>query len=174
MFPYRRECAAAVDASMTAVFDYADDPARFASHMNERSWRTGGSRMEYDIDEAHGRAVGSRIRLSGRVLGLHLFLDEAIVERAPPHRKIWETVSEPRLIVIGRYRMGFEVTAAPQGSRLRVFIDYALPPSGAPRFFARLLAACYADWCIHRMLNDAVRHFQSMAVPTRKEGCRVT
>ena len=43
-----------------------------SSHRSERSWRTGGGRMETEIDEGWGQTVGSRIRLSGRVFGVDL------------------------------------------------------------------------------------------------------
>jgi hypothetical protein len=35
--------------------------------------------------------------MSGKVVGVDLFLDEVIREREPPRRKVWETVGTPRL-----------------------------------------------------------------------------
>jgi len=172
--PYTSECAAPVNAAAAAVFDYADDPARFGSHMQDRSWRMGGGRMDFELDQSLGQAVGSVIRLSGRIFGLRLFLEASIVERSPPHRKVWETVSEPRLLVIGRYRMGFEVTAIGDAALLRVFINYALPVHGVGRVLGSLLGRYYAQWCVQRMLNDTLRHFQSAGAATQKESCCVT
>jgi hypothetical protein len=43
----------------------------------------GGGRMTVDLDEAKGRAVGSHIRLSGRVFGASVYLDEVVTRRDP-------------------------------------------------------------------------------------------
>ena len=115
--------------------------------------------MELDIDADEGRAVGSTIRLSGRFLGIALELDESIIERNPPVRKVWRTTSLPKLLVIGPYRVGFEIVPQGAASLLTVFIDYALPASGLQRWLGRTLGPWYARWCTRRMANDAAAHF---------------
>jgi hypothetical protein len=121
------ESRATLAGSPDEVFAYVDDPARLAGHMAKRSWAMAGGRMELSLDEGGGRQVGSHIRLAGRMLGLELSVDERVTERTPPHRKAWETVGSQKLLVMDRYRMGFDVSAHGSGSLLRVFIDYALP-----------------------------------------------
>ena len=115
--------------------------------------------MKTTLDAGRGQKVGSHIRVSGRVFGLELSLDEVVTERDPPNRKAWETVGSPRLLVIGPYRMGFEITRRESSSLLRVFIDYALPSASPERFLGRLFGGYYAHWCTQSMVNDAVRHF---------------
>ena len=153
-------------ASPARVFALADDHEQLSSHMNQSSWRMGGGRMTTTLDESRGQRVGSRIRMSGHVLGLNLSLDEVVTQRDPPARKVWETVGSPRLLVIGSYQMGFDVTPHETGSRLRVFIDYALPSSWPARWLGRLFGGYYAQWCTQRMVNDAVGHFASGAEPS--------
>jgi len=41
-------------------------------------------------------AVGSKLRLSGRAFGIGLHVEEVIIERMPPQRKVWETVGASR------------------------------------------------------------------------------
>jgi hypothetical protein len=77
--------------------------------MNESSWMMGGGRMSVELDEAKGQAVGSHIRLSGRVFGVSLYLDEVVTRRDPPTNKVWETVGTPRLLVIGAYSIGVQI-----------------------------------------------------------------
>ena len=89
-----------VPASPPQVFAFADDHSRLSAHLNESSWMMGGGRMSVEADEGYGQAVGSHIRLGGRVLGLRLSLDEVVTRRAPPSHKVWETVGTPRLVVI--------------------------------------------------------------------------
>ena len=76
-----------VPAPPEQVFAFADDHSRLSSHMNQSSWMMGGGRMSVDGDEGNGQAVGSRIRLDGRVFGLRLFLDEVVTRREPPFHK---------------------------------------------------------------------------------------
>lgn len=157
-------CRSSVDVKSVpdAVFSYLDDHSRLSAHMSKRSWMMAGSRMALELDAAEGRAVGSRIRLSGRVLGLMLFVGEVVIQRDPPQSKVWETTSEPRLLIIGRYRMGFEIEPRMTGSHLTVFIDYALPETFPARWLGRILGRLYAQWCTSRMANDAAMHFEAL------------
>jgi hypothetical protein len=162
--PHHYEFEALIHASAAEVFEHADDHARLSAHMNKSSWTMGGGRMAIESDEHRGRAVGSRIRIEGRVLGLRLSVEEAVTERNPPFRKVWETVGRPRLLVIGHYRMGFDVTPRDEGCLFRVFIDYALPDDLPARWFARLLSSYYARWCARRMVDDAIANFVSPSI----------
>jgi polyketide cyclase/dehydrase/lipid transport protein len=155
------ESRATLAGSPDEVFAYVDDPAHLAGHMAKRSWAMAGGRMELGLDAGAGRQVGSRIRLAGRVLGFELAVDEKVVERTPPYRKAWETLGSPKLLVIGAYRMGFDVAAQGSGSLLRVFIDYALPEALPGRWLGRAFGRAYARWCTERMVSDAARHFET-------------
>ena len=123
--------------------------------------------MEIGLDADGGRKVGSRIRLAGRVFGIELSVEEIVTERDPPRRKVWETTGSPRLLVIGHYRMGFELS--PRGSEcaLRVFIEYALPAQAPARWLGRLFGGYYAKWCTRRMVDDTVAYFGSFAPGAR-------
>jgi AhpD family alkylhydroperoxidase len=159
----RYECSGVVLAPPERVFPHLDDHARLSSHMSESSWMMGGGRMQIELDADHGRKAGSRIRLAGRVLGIRLSVEEVVTERNPPRRKVWETTGVPKLLVIGRYRMGFELSPSGNDSVLRVFIEYALPAKAPARWLGRLLGGCYARWCARRMVEDAVKRFISPA-----------
>jgi len=101
--------------------------------------------------------------LSGRAFGLDLFLEEAVIERSRPHRKVWQTTGTPRLWVIAHYRLGFEIRAQPDGTWVRVFVDYALPESGFSHWLGLLFGSGYAKWCTRRMLADARARFARIA-----------
>ena len=153
-----KEASARVAAVPQTVFAHLDDQTRLAEHMSKPSLMMGGGKMTYGFDEQKGQAVGSHIRMGGRAFGLQLFLDEVVTERIPPRRKVWQTVGTPRLVVVGSYEMGFELSAVDQGSALRVWIDYELPPRGLGRFVPALGDA-YARWCVEQMVRDAVSAF---------------
>lgn len=127
--------------------------------MSRPSWKTAGSRMAFELDERQGQAVGSHIILRGAVLGLPIFVEEVVREYLPPHRKVWETVGQPRLLVIGHYRMGLELTPETTGCRLSIFIDYALPSGGFSRGLGCVFGRYYARWCVRQMCQDALNQF---------------
>lgn len=158
--PYseHEEAVGPITGPVEDVFAFLDDHARLASHMSKRSWMMGGGRMATILDESKGRQVGSRITVRGNVFGMLLSLEERVVERIPPLRKAWETEGEPRLLIIGAYRMGFNLTPGVTTVG-RVWIDYDLPTHGIGRWLGALLAASYARWCVQRMLGDAQRAF---------------
>lgn len=157
MFDHRCECAGLVPAAPDRLFMLLDEHARLSSHMSESSWMMGGGSMRVDTDEGGGRRRGSVIRLSGRAFGIRLEIEEVVVEHDPPRRKVWETAGSPRLLVIGHYRLGFELTPRDAASELRVFIEYELPTRGLSRWLGRLFGGWYARWCTKSMVADAQR-----------------
>ena len=162
----RDEVNTDVRAAPTALFDYLDDQERLAAHMNKPSMMMMGGRMFYEFDAARGRAVGSVIRMGGNFLWLDLLVEEKVIERERPVRKIWETQGSPRLIIIGNYRMGFEIEGEGETSRLRVFIDYDHAPSLIGRTLGALFAPIYARWCVRRMAGDAKHAFAHASTGT--------
>lgn len=160
MLPYHFESNVAVNAAADAVFSHLDDHRRLSAHMSNSSWMMAGSQMAIEFDASEGHAVGAKIRLRGRVVGIPLFVDEIVTKRQSPMYKVWETTGTPKLLVIGSYRMGFEITPKPQYSQLRVFIDYALPDGSYSRCLGRLFGHFYARWCTQRMADDGASHFK--------------
>ena len=161
LLPHHFATQVEVDASPVEVFDFLDDHRRLSAHMTEPSWQMAGSSMTIGMDEKQGRALGSRITLSGSILGLSLEVEEVVTQYNPPFSKAWETVGSPRLLVIGPYGMGFSVSARQGGSLLRVFIDYSPPGAGAARVLGQLFGKSYARWCTQRMVRDAMVHFNA-------------
>jgi hypothetical protein len=162
-YPHSKHAHAVVAASPAALFAHLDDQANLGAHMEKPSMMMLGGRMSYELDAAKGQAVGSVIKMHGRVLGIGLELEEVVIERTPPARKLWETRGRLRLLVIGPYRMGFDVEAAGTGAQVHVFIDYTLPQTGISRLLGALLGHWYANWCVRRMAGDATRRFSPTA-----------
>jgi hypothetical protein len=162
-YTHHDEAAATIAAPGVVLFDHLDDQERLAGHMEKPSMMMMGGRMFYEFDAAKGRAVGSVIRMGGNFLWLRLLGEEVVIAREPPRLKIWETRGAPNLIVIGAYRMGFEISEIGAASGLRVFIDYNHPSTLIGRALGALFAPMYARWCVNRMVEDAHRHFTHRA-----------
>jgi hypothetical protein len=163
-FRFHREKTAEIAASPQALFAFLDDHRRLGGHMERPSLMMAGAAMTIETDSQRGQALGSLIRMKGRVLGIALFVEETIVHYQPPERKSWRTLGEPRLLVIGGYQMGFELFALPRGTRLRVWIDYNLPAGLLTNWLGRMLGRTYADWCIGQMVRDASAAFHHATV----------
>ena len=85
------EATCAVPAQASSVFKYIDHSQRLSAHMARRSWQLAGASMTIETDAEGGRAVGSHIRLAGRMLGIPLYVEGKVVQRQPPNLKAWET-----------------------------------------------------------------------------------
>jgi hypothetical protein len=162
--PFERQYAdsATLTASAPDVFACADDFTQLSSHMSRSSAMMVGGYMRTSFDSAHGRAIGSHVRMEGKLLGVELSLEEVVTERIPPLHKAWQTVGTPRLLVLGNYRLGFTIVSrSPYSSDLSVFIQYNLPPSPPLRWLGHLLGATYAKWCVQQMIDSARSRFPS-------------
>ena len=68
--------------------------------------------------------------------------DEVIIEYAPPLLKVWETVGQPKLLVIDHYRITAQIERETDGARLTVPIDYHRPKTRA--WMGKLFGGFYA------------------------------
>lgn len=146
-----------ISAGAAEIFAFIDDHTRLSSHMNKSSWMMGGGKMDTLVDAGRGQEVGSHIRMSGKVFGVTIFLDEVVTHRESPSVKIWETVGVPKLLVIDHYRMKAEIKPQENGSLLSVSIDYNLPTKSV--WLGKLFGGYYAKWCVQKMIKDVHEHF---------------
>ena len=86
MFTRHNESTAQVRASPEELFQRLDDHSQLSGHMSKSSWMMGGG-SERRRRMTGGRSVGSHIRLSGRILGMQLYVDEVVTQRNPPFEK---------------------------------------------------------------------------------------
>ncbi len=154
---YNYKNSKSIPSRVEELFAFVDDPMQFSAHMGESSWMMAGSEMRTSVDEGGGKKIGSHIRMSGKVLGIKLFLDEVVTHREPPRIKTWETVGSPKLLIIGDYRMHIEIEPRGESSLLCVFIEYNLPDSNA--WLGKLFGGFYAKWCVEQMIDGAFKHF---------------
>lgn len=152
-----------IPAPVQAVFDYADNHANYYSHVIKFA-RIAGGRMDLQMDERNGQSVGSHIRLSGKVLGKSLSLEEVVTRREPPHTKTWETVGIPNFLIVGQYQYNVQIEPQANGSRLSVSFDFSPPQaSGWLRlWFSRV----YSRLCAREMVKVARDYFYA-ASPKR-------
>lgn len=153
------EKSTSIQASPQEIFGYVDDHSSFSAHMSKSSWMMAGGKMDVQTDEGKGQKIGSHIKLKGQILGINLFLDEVVTEHKSPFGKVWQTVGDLSLLVIGHYKMGLDINPQNSHSKLKVYIDYELPQSFKTRWLGLLFGGMYAKWCVNQMLNGVKKHF---------------
>ncbi len=153
------ESTVVLNTKVEDAFSYLDDFNKLSSHMEKSSWMMAGSKMSLQLDSKKGQAVGSRVTMQGKMMGIPLYVSEDVTERVPPFKKSWATQGRQRLVVIEQYRMGFELTPEESKTRLKVFIEYSLPSNGISRILGKLFGPIYASWCTEKMVKDAAHHF---------------
>lgn len=158
-YAYHFEESVTLPATPEAIFSFADNHNNFSAHMNQSSWMMAGSKMKTSIDDGEGKKVGSHIKMSGRIIGINLFLDEVITIYDPPKQKEWATQGDLNLIVIDQYTLGFTVQPESKGSHFTVYIDYDLPKSLRTKIPGAFLGGIYAKWCVRQMINGTKEHF---------------
>ena len=147
-----------LDTSVESAFDYLDDFRKLSAHMERPTGMMMGSKMRIETDWQGGRAVGSKVSMRGTIMGMVLTLEEVVTVRRPPVLKAWETINA-NLLVIGQYRLGFELRPDSGRTKAQFFIDYALPDTAPARWIGMLFGKSYARWCVARMAEDAVKAF---------------
>ncbi len=117
--------------------------------------------MSIETDALGGRAVGSHIRLRGRVLGTTLEVECVVTKGIPFELKEWMTTGTPRLLVIGSYRMEVKILPENGGSQVTIAIDYANPSDAWTRILWAPFSRIYARWCVRQMSSDLVARFEA-------------
>jgi hypothetical protein len=114
-----------------------------------------GSALHTEQLSPNPTGPGATYRSHGRVLGLRVDFTARVTRWLPDTEKVWQTIGDPRLIVLGSFEMQLTIKPEAGGSRLVTGIDYTLPKSRAGRLLGRLLSRPYSRWCLHRICRDA-------------------
>ena len=64
--------------------------------------------MTIEMDQQHGRAVGSKITLRGRILSLSLKVEELVTQYDVPRAKAWKLQLAPEQFVKRRQTLGID------------------------------------------------------------------
>jgi Polyketide cyclase / dehydrase and lipid transport len=154
--PVRRlEETIEIAAAPAQVFAWLDNPRNTGWHMSRPSLAMLGGSLRVERLSAMAAGVGATYRSWGRVLGLRIDFTTIVVRWVADREKVWRTIGNPRLIVIGPFEMRFGVEPVVGGARLTMALEYELPSRGLGRLLGRALAAPYAKWCLRRMCRDA-------------------
>jgi hypothetical protein len=144
-----------IAASPAAVFDHVDDIHNTGWHMEKSSMPLMGSKMTVEVLSKNHSGLGATYRWTGKVLGMTLDFTETIVKWVKNKERVWRTIGEPKIIIMGNYEMAFFIEPVEGGSELTFEIRYELPKPFFGKLLGVLLANWYSKWCLNNMCRDA-------------------
>ena len=148
--PWHFEQAIDIKARPQDVFAFVDDIHHTGWHMEKSSMPMMGGKMEVEILSKNRTGLGAAYRWTGRVLGMPIDFSETVVKYAKDKERVWRTIGEPKIIIIGHYEMGFKLTTIQRSTRLTIYISYELPKPLFGKFLGWLLSGWYSKWCLKK------------------------
>ena len=120
-----------IQAPAQEVFAHIDDIRNVGGHMTEESsMAMMGSKLKVEVLSSNPTGLGATYRYSGKMMGLTLDFSESVTKYVRNREKVWQTIGEPRLLIMSSYEMRLSVEPLrPSSSRLTVSISYELPRS---------------------------------------------
>jgi len=116
--PWHFEKSIDIHASPAEVFAYVDDIHHTGFHMEKSSMPMMGGKMQVEILSRNTRGLGASYRWTGGVLGMPIDFSETVVNWVKGKERVWRTIGDPKIIIMGHYEMGFSLTPIPSGTRL--------------------------------------------------------
>ncbi len=146
-----------IEAPAQQVFAFMDDVKNVGFHMSGRSsMAMMGSRLEIAVLSPQSTGVGATYRMWGKMMGLAIDFSETVTRYIPGREKVWETIGEPKLLIMSSYVMRVSVDPLSlSSSRLTISLTYAPPRSIFWRFVGALVGDWYGRWCLRNMCRDA-------------------
>ena len=144
-----------IRAPVDVVFRHVDDIRNTGMHMTDSSMPMMGGGLALEALPPIASGVGATYRMHGKVMGMTIDFTETVTEWVRNRKRVWKTVGEPKLVIMGGYEMSFVIEPAPSGSTLTFGITYDLPASLFGRILGWLVGSWYARWCLRNMCRDA-------------------
>jgi len=143
-----------------------DDIANVGWHMEgERSMPLMGGKLHHEVLSENITGLGATYRWYGKVMGMTLDFKETVTKWVKNEEKVWSTIEDPKIIIMSKYEMRFNLSPIENGTKVTFEIDYELPRSLFGRILGKLLARKYADWCLRRACEDT-KHILEAEQPT--------
>jgi hypothetical protein len=154
-FPVHQTRSILIHASPEKVFAFVDDIHNTGMHMEKSSMPMMGSKMSVEIVSKQNTGLGATYHWVGNVMGLPIDFSETVTDYIPNRLRVWRTIREPKIIIMGSYEMRLSTDPQPEGTLLTIEIDYEYPRPIFWNLVGRLLAGWYGNWCLNNMTNDA-------------------
>ena len=139
-----------------------DDFSKTGMHMSESSLMMLGSKLKLAHLSTNPTGVGAIYRWYGKIMGMTIDFNETVIKWQPPCLKVWETISEAKIIIMSWYRMWFETRPSDNGTITKLSISYLPPKEWYCKILSFLFANWYCNWCLNNMLNDTKNSLEKL------------
>ena len=143
------------------VFAFMDDLSKTGMHMTENSMMMMGSKLMLEQLPGPCRGVGATFHWHGKVMGMPVDITETVTKWIEGQEKVWETIGQPKIIILGWYRMILKTKPSKEGTLASLQIDYTQPDGWFYKLLYFLLSRWYCNWCLNNMLNDTKRNLEN-------------
>lgn len=152
-----------IKSSPDVVFSHIDYVRNIGMHMSKRSMPMMGGSLKTEILSKNDRGLGATYRMYGKVMGMKIDFTEKVTKWIENQEKVWETIGEPKLIIMGGYIMNLNVRPSNFGTRLTFGIKYSYPKSVFWKGISIVVGDWYAKWCLRNMCRDAKKALEISA-----------
>jgi hypothetical protein len=145
------------------VFSHMDDLSKTGMHMKENSMMMMGSKLSFERLEGPLQGIGTTYRWHGKIMGLPVDITETVTKWTENQEKVWETTGDPKIILLGWYRMILKLMPVKEGTLVSLQIDYTQPNGVFYNFLYFFLSRWYCHWCLNNMLNDSKKTIENFS-----------
>ena len=153
-----------INSSAENVFAYMDNLGNTGMHMTQSSTMMMGSKLELEQLSENTTGVDSKFRWHGKMMGFTMDFTVVVTKWVKDKEKVWETIGQAKMIILGWYRMRLLITPEGQNTKAELSITYTKPKNILFRVIAFFLAPWYANWCLNSMLEDSKRNLEATPV----------
>ncbi len=116
-----------------------------------------GSKLESKQLSENATGPNSKFCWYGKMLGFTIDFTVVVTKWIKDKEKVWETIGQAKMIILGWYRMHLTILLSPGGpnTEVELNITYTKPKNIFFKFIAFFLAPVYANRCLNNMLNDS-------------------
>ena len=149
-----------IPAPQEKVFAFMDKISNAGMHMMKSSGMMMGSKLYLEDLTPDKSGPEKTYRWYGKVMGIKLDFTVKVPRWIEGKEKIWETIGQPKMIILHWYKMHLILTPKTNGTLAQLSIEYTLPVTLFFRLISFLLAPIYARWCVGNMLEDTQEYFE--------------
>ena len=145
----------AINSTPAEVFAYMDNIGNTGMHMTKSSAPMMGNKLELKQLSENATGLNSKFRWYGKMMGFSMDFTVAVTKWIKEKEKVWETIGEAKMIILGWYQMHLLISPEGQNTNAALSIAYTKPKNIFFKFIAFFLAPVYANRCLNNMLNDS-------------------
>lgn len=143
------------------AFAYMDNIGNTGMHMTKSSMPMMGSKLELKQLSENATGLNSKFRWFGKMMGFTMDFTVVVTKWIKDKEKVWETIGEPKMIILGWYKMHLVLSPEGKNTKAELSLAYTKPTGLFFKFIAFFLAPFYANWCLNNMLQDSKKFLEA-------------